>query len=52
MRGVGVIAEQGMQSEVLAQMHARLGHIHACLMALTVLQEAQLGGIVAILLRQ
>jgi hypothetical protein len=36
----------------LAQMHARLGDIRAWLMALTALQAAQLGGIVAILVRQ
>jgi hypothetical protein len=38
--------------DVLSQMHARLSGIRAWLMALTALQAAQLGGLVAILLRQ
>jgi hypothetical protein len=33
-------------------MHARLGDIRVWLMALTAMQAAQLGGLVAILLRQ
>jgi hypothetical protein len=41
-----------MLEDVLTQMHERLDHIRAWLMALTAIQAAQLGGIVAILLRQ
>jgi hypothetical protein len=37
---------------VLGQMHERLGAIRAWLRALTTLQAAQLGALVAILLRQ
>jgi hypothetical protein len=36
----------------LLQMNERLGDIRAWLMALTAIQAAQIGGIVAILLRQ
>jgi hypothetical protein len=36
----------------LGQMHERLGDIRAWLMALTAIQAAQIGGLVAILLRQ
>jgi hypothetical protein len=41
-----------MDPTMWAQMHERLGDIRAWLMALTAIQAAQLGGIVAILLRQ
>jgi hypothetical protein len=37
---------------VLRQMNERLGDIRAWLMGLTAMQAAQIGGIVAILLRQ
>ena len=36
----------------LVQMNERLGDIRAWLMALTAIQAAQLGGLVAILIRQ
>jgi hypothetical protein len=41
-----------MDPAVWAQMNKRLGDIRAWLMALTALQAAQIGGLVAILLRQ
>jgi hypothetical protein len=50
------VAAHGLEpvarSATLAQMQGRLGSIRAWLMALTALQAAQLGGLVAILLRQ
>jgi hypothetical protein len=39
-------------SDVRTQIHARLRAIRGWLMALTAMQAAQLGGLVAILLRQ
>jgi hypothetical protein len=43
---------QRLNPATLAQMHERLGDIRGWLMALTAIQAAQIGGIVAILLRQ
>jgi hypothetical protein len=43
---------QRLNPATLAQMHERLGDIRAWLMALTAIQAVQIGGIVAILLRQ
>lgn len=45
-------SSQRLESATLRQMHERLGDIRAWLMALTAIQAAQLGGVVAILLRQ
>ena len=56
--GLGVDLIEHMEEKVaaheatLSQINERLGDIRAWLMALTAIQAAQIGGLVAILLRQ
>jgi hypothetical protein len=45
-------SSQQLDTATLSQMHERLGDIRAWLMALTAIQAAQIGGLIAILLRQ